>query len=162
MDILVTYFSPTGTTKAIARELADQIKADYFEIQPEKPYTAADLNWKNPLARCNREKVFNRGIACREKIGNFSDYEIVFIGFPIWYYQEPGIIDSFVEGYDWTGKKIILFATSGGSDIQRARKSLEDKIQGKIIAAKVLSGSAEIEEWVDRLDRILDFGEENP
>jgi hypothetical protein len=66
-----------------------------------------------------------------------------------------------VEGYDWTGKKIILFATSGGSDIQRARKSLEDKIQGKIIAAKVLSGSAEIEEWVDRLDRILDFGEEN-
>ena len=94
MDILVTYFSPTGTTKAIARELADQIKADYFEIQPEKPYTAADLNWKNPLARCNREKVFNRGIACREKIGNFSDYEIVFIGFPIWYYQEPGIIDS--------------------------------------------------------------------
>ena len=145
MDILVTYFSPTGTTKAIARELADQIKADYFEIQPEKPYTAADLNWKNPLARCNREKVFNRGIACREKIGNFSDYEIVFIGFPIWYYQEPGIIDSFVEGYDWTGKKIHIFATSGSSGIGKTAEKLAPYIKGGEIAdAKRVTSASEV------------------
>ena len=82
MDILVTYFSPTGTTKAIARELADQIKADYFEIQPEKPYTAADLNWKNPLARCNREKLGKKEVPVAGQVQGWEEYDTVYLGLP--------------------------------------------------------------------------------
>ena len=74
MEILVAYFSPTGTTAKVARTIADEVKADLFEIKPAKPYTAADLKWTNPLARCNREKILKKDVPCAERIINFSDY----------------------------------------------------------------------------------------
>ena len=151
MEILVTYFSPTGTTANVAKTIADEVKGDLFEIKPARPYTAADLKWTNPLARCNREKLLKKDVACAKKIGNFIDYNVVFIGFPIWYYQEPNIIDTFVKGYDWTGKDVILFATSGGSDIKKVTANLQPLIQGEIVSAKLLNRTDDLIPWLDTL-----------
>ena len=151
MDILVAYFSPSGTTAQAAKKLADELKADLFEIKPEKPYTAADLKWTNPLARCNREKLLNQKVPCQEKIGNISDYQVVFIGFPIWYYAEPNIIDSFVEDHNWEGKEVYLFATSGGSNMSKAVEKLNTKINGEIGGSKLLNRSSDIGLWLDSL-----------
>ena len=151
MNLLVTYFSPTGTTAKVARMIADEVKGDLFEIKPEKPYTEADLKWTNPLARCNREKLLKKDVACAKKIANFSEYNVVFIGFPIWYYQEPNIIDTFVKGYDWTGKDVVLFATSGGSDMKKVSASMTPLIQGEIVSVKLLNKTEQLTEWLDTL-----------
>ena len=151
MEILVAYFSPTGTTANVAKTIADEVKGDLFEIKPARPYSAADLKWTNPLARCNREKLLKKDVACAQKIGNFIDYSVVFIGFPIWYYQEPNIIDTFVKGYDWTGKDVILFATSGGSDIKKVTANLQPLIQGEIVSAKLLNRTDDLIPWLDTL-----------
>ncbi len=151
MDILVAYFSPTGTTAKIAIELANELKADLFQIKPEKPYTSADLKWTNPLARCNREKFFGRGVPCKDKIRNLSDYKVIMIGFPIWYYAEPQIIDTFIDGYDWIGKDIYLFATSGGSGISSAVKNLKERIGQEIVSSKLLNRPSDIVPWLDSL-----------
>ncbi len=112
---LVTCFSAEGNTKKVAKRLAGAIGADFFEIVPEEPYTAADINWMNPLARCNREQRGKKDVPVAGKIEGFEQYDMVFIGFPIWYWEAPLIIKTFAAGYDWSGKKIALFATSGGS-----------------------------------------------
>lgn len=151
MEILVAYFSPTGTTAKVARMIADEVKGDLFEIKPAKPYTEADLKWTNPLARCNREKLLKKDVACGNTIGNFSDYNVIFIGFPIWYYQEPNIIDTFVKSYDWTGKDVILFATSGGSDIKKVTASLQPLMKGEIVSARLLNRTENLNEWLDTL-----------
>ena len=151
MEILVAYFSPTGTTAKVARTIADEVKADLFEIKPAKPYTAADLKWTNPLARCNREKILKKDVPCAERIINFSDYNAIFIGFPIWYYQEPNIIDTFVKAYDWAGKDIFLFATSGGSDIKKVTAGLQPLMKGEILSARLLNKPADITPWLDTL-----------
>ena len=151
MEILVAYFSPNGTTAKVARMIADEVKGDLFEIKPDKPYTEADLKWTNPLARCNREKLLKKDVACAQKIVNFVDYNVIFLGFPIWYYQEPNIIDTFVKGYDWTGKDVILFATSGGSDIKKVTASLQPLIKGEIVSARLLNKTDNLSAWLDTL-----------
>ena len=147
MSILVTFFSPTGTTKKYAEEIAYELKADLFDIQPETPYTEGDLKWTNPLARCNKEKFKKLYVPYKGNISNFADYDTVFIGFPIWYYQEPNIIDSFLDDYNFTHKKVYLFATSGSSDIKRAEASVATKIASKVISAKLIRTSADVGEW---------------
>lgn len=113
---LVAYFSASGVTKAVAQRLAKAAGADLFEIKPEIPYTRADLDWTNKKSRSSVEMNnpdFRPEIA--ETATNMDDYDTVFIGFPIWWYVAPTIINTFVESYDFSGKTIVPFATSGGS-----------------------------------------------
>jgi len=116
--ILVAYFSATGNTKAVAEKLADATGADLFEITPEQLYTDEDLNWQNDQSRSSIEMAsrYSRP-AIASKIENIAQYNVVFVGFPIWWGREPSIIDTFMESYDFAGKIIVPFATSGTSGI---------------------------------------------
>lgn len=115
---LVAYFSATGTTRQAAEWLASAIGADLFEIRPAQPYTSADLDWTNKRSRSSLEM---NNPACRPEIAaqclNMAQYDTVFIGFPIWWYVAPSIINTFVERYDFSGKTLVPFATSGGSGL---------------------------------------------
>ena len=125
-NILVAYFSASGVTARAAKEMANAIGADLYEIQPTEPYTSADLNW---MDRKSRSTVEMNDPACRPAIGSpvehMEQYDTVFVGFPIWWYVEPRIVDTFLESYDFSGKTLIPFATSGGSGISKAEKSLQ-------------------------------------
>lgn len=136
---LVAYFSAGGVTAKVAERLAAAVQADLFEIRPVEPYTEKDLKWTNPLARCNREKLGKKDVPVGGRVENMSDYDLVFVGFPIWYYSAPNIIVTFLKSYDFTGKKLALFATSGGSDISRTAEKLRPLIPGElnIVASKL-------------------------
>ena len=117
---LVAYFSASGVTKAAAERLAKAAKADLFEIKPAVPYTQADLDWTNKKSRSSVEMNNpNSRPEIAEKVSNMGDYDTVLIGFPIWWYVAPTIINTFVESYDFTGKTLVPFATSGGSGMGR-------------------------------------------
>lgn len=124
---LIAYFSASGVTARAAREMAEAIGADLYEIRPAQPYTAADLNW---MDRHSRSTIEMNDAACRpaiaEPLEHIQQYDTVFIGFPIWWYVEPRIVDTFLESGDFSGKTVIPFATSGGSGIGKAEKSLQD------------------------------------
>ena len=126
--VLIAYFSASGVTARAAREMAQATGADLYEIRPAEPYTAADLNWMDKGSRSTREM---RDPACRpavaEPVEDMGQYETVFVGFPIWWGVEPRIVDTFLEGYDFSGKTLIPFATSGGSGVGRAEKSLRER-----------------------------------
>ncbi len=130
MKTLVAYFSASGRTRRAAARLAKDTDADLFEIVPERPYTDADLRWTNPLARCNREKAGKKDVPVSGTIDDFSGYDTVYIGFPIWYGCAPNVVNTFAKGYDWTGKKVIIFATSGGSGIGRTEEKLTPYLKG--------------------------------
>ena len=136
---LVAYFSASGTTAKVAKRLADSIDADLFEIKPKEPYTDADLRWTNPLARCNREKIRRKDVPLEKHIENLALYDTIFLGFPIWYYGAPNIIQTFVKQYDLGNTRIALFATSGGSDIGKTEDKLKPFLSpgAEIIGAKV-------------------------
>ena len=124
---LVAYFSCTGRTERVAKTLAETIGADLYQIVPEKPYSDADLNWMEKTSRCNLEmqdETSRPGI--RDRARGMEEYQTVFLGFPIWWYVEPRIVDTFLETYDFSGKTMIPFATSGGSGIGRAEKSVRE------------------------------------
>ena len=116
--VLVAYFSASGVTKRLATTLAQATGGDLFEIVPREPYTKSDLNWMNPMSRSSVEM---KDRSCRpaiaSRVEDMSSYDAVFIGFPVWWYREPSIIDTFAESYDFSGKTIIPFATSGSSGI---------------------------------------------
>ena len=122
---LVAYFSASGVTAGAAEEIARTLGADLYEIRPETPYTDADLNW---MDKGSRSTVEMNDPACRPAIAapveNMDQYDTVLIGFPVWWYVEPRIVDTFLEAYDFTGKTLIPFATSGGSGIAKAEQSL--------------------------------------
>ena len=115
---LVAYFSASGVTAKVAEKLAKAVDADLFEIKPEVPYTKADLSWMNKNSRSSVE-MNDRDCrpAIAETLDNMDDYDTVFVGFPVWWYREPSIIDTFMEAYDFTGKTVVPFCTSGGSGI---------------------------------------------
>lgn len=124
---LVAYFSASGVTEKAAQRLAKAIGADIFEIKPVQPYTREDLDWTNKNSRSTVEmndRASRPAIA--EKLANMSDYDKIFIGFPIWWYVAPRIIDAFVEGYDFSGKTLIPFATSGGSGMGKTLDVLKE------------------------------------
>ena len=124
--VLVAYFSATGTTKAAARQLAEVAGADLYEIKPEQPYTDADLDWQNKQSRSSVEMQDKHSRpAISGKLQNMNEYNVVYVGFPIWWYTAPTIINTFLETYDFKGKTVIPFATSGGSSIQKACADLE-------------------------------------
>ena len=122
---LVAYFSATGTTAKVAETLADAIGADIYEIEPEVPYTEADLNWRDANSRSSIEMndPLSRP-AIAGKRDNMADYDTIYVGFPIWWYVAPTIINTFLESYDMTGKTIIPFATSGSSGMGKTNEKL--------------------------------------
>lgn len=124
---LVAYFSASGITKNVAEKVARAANADLYEIKPEIPYTDADLNWQNSKSRSsvemNDHPEFRPAIA--GKVENLAQYDTVLVGFPIWWYVAPTIINTFLESYDFSGKKIVLFATSGSSGMGRTMDALE-------------------------------------
>lgn len=139
---LVAYFSASGVTERVARTLASAIDADLYQIEPQKPYTAADLNWND---RASRSSVEMNDEHCRPEIANsvahMDAYDTVFVGFPVWWYVEPRIIDTFLEAYDFSGKTIVPFATSGGSGLGKAPQRMQQIATGSTVAAgKLLNG----------------------
>ena len=143
MKTLVAYFSAQGTTAKVAKELAEHLSADLFEIVPLHPYTDADIRWTNPLARCNREKFGNKTVPVNGKVDHFEEYDEVFLGFPIWYGAAPNVVNTFCQAYDWSGKKVYAFATSGGSGIGKTAEKLKPYVQGAASVDACLVSSAE-------------------
>lgn len=131
--VLVAYFSASGVTAKVAAELAKAEGADLYEIKPAKPYTAADLDYMVKDSRANLEMADK---SCRPaidgKVADMSQYQAVFVGFPVWWGREPSIIDTFLESYDFTGKKVIPFCTSGGSGISGAAANMRAVLGGKV------------------------------
>ena len=152
MSTLVAFFSAEGTTAKVAKEFAESIGADVFEIIPENPYSKADIKWTNPLARCNREQISKADVPVAGRIENFDKYDTVYLGFPIWYYAAPRVIYTFCKGYDWTGKNIHAFATSGGSGIGKTADKLAPFVPGAaLLDAKLVHNSGELSDWAKTL-----------
>ena len=154
---LVAYFSASGVTAKVAEMLADAVGADIYEIRPAVPYTKADLNWMDKKSRSTIEmndKTIRPAIADQD--AQIDQYETIFLGFPIWWYVAPTIINTFLESYDFSGKKIILFATSGGSKFGNTVKELKVSVPAscEIIEGKLLNGKQTIptiRSWTDML-----------
>jgi len=155
---LVAYFSASGVTAKVADMLADAVGADIHEIRPKVPYTKADLNWMNKKSRSSIEmndKTIRPEIA--ESNVQIDDYDVIFLGFPIWWYVAPTIINTFLEKYDFSRKKIILFATSGGSKFGKTVEELKVSVSAdtEIIEGKLLNGRqsiASIKAWTDTMN----------
>ena len=154
MKKLVAYFSATGTTQNLAENLAKAIDADLFEIKPKVPYSSADLDWTN---KNSRSTVEMKNPASRpeitNKVANMENYDTVFVGFPIWWYVAPTIINTFLETYNLKGKTIVPFATSGGSGMGKTNKMLEPSCNGKLKEGKRFSANAtekELRDWAGK------------
>lgn len=154
---LVAYFSATGRTAKVAKLLAEVLGADIHEIKPKEPYTRSDLNWLNKKSRSSVE-MNNKSIRpeITESNVQIADYDVIFLGFPIWWYVAPTIINTFLESADFSGKKIILFATSGGSKFGKTVEELKVSVSAdtEIIEGKLLNGRqsvASVKVWTDTL-----------
>lgn len=149
---LVAYFSATGTTKRAAERLAKAVGADLYEIKPAVPYSAADLNWHDGRSRSSVEM---NDSASRPELADtdarIENYDTIFLGFPIWWYMAPRIISSFLEAYDFSDKRIVLFATSGGSGFGKAAAELKRSVDSSadLIEGRLLNGisDAELASW---------------
>ena len=153
---LVAYFSASGVTAGVAEKLADAAGADLYEIKPAVPYTKADLDWMDKQSRSSVEMSdLSSRPEISGKVDNLGEYDVIFVGFPIWWYVVPTIINTFLESYDLTGKTIILFATSGGSGFGKTAEKLADSCKGAVIKGeKLLNGRVEkdtLSEWVKEL-----------
>jgi len=140
---LVAYFSASGVTAKLAKRLAEAIGADAAEIVPEKPYTSADLDWTNKKSRSSVEM---NDRACRPALASSpspAGYDVVFVGFPVWWYREPSIIDTYMEAHDFSGKTVVPFTTSGGSGIGDAGANMQALAKGaRVVLGKKWSASA--------------------
>lgn len=156
--MLVTYFSASGVTKKVATELTNAIGADSFEIEPTIPYTTKDLDWMNKKSRSSIEMADKSSRpAIAKKCENMADYDVIFVGFPIWWYVAPTIINTFLESYDFAGKTIVLFATSGGSGFGKTVDGLKNSVdkttvikEGKLLNTR--NSAADLKAWVDSLN----------
>ena len=154
-NILVAYFSAGGVTAKVAGRLAGAIGADLFEIRPEIPYTKADLNWMNRKSRSSVEMNDRRSRpAIQSKVEDMAKYDVVFVGFPIWWYREPSIIDTFMEAYDLSGKTVVPFATSGSSGIGDSGANMQALAPGADVAAgerfAARTKAEELARWADK------------
>ena len=155
-ETLVVVFSATGTTKGVAEKIAKVTGADLYEIIPAEPYTDADLNWNDRNSRSTKEQNDkNARPAIGSETIDLTGYTTIFIGFPIWWGEEPRIMDTFAESYDFTGITLIPFCTSGGSGIGRSGPNMEALAKsGTWLDGKRLSGSvseSELQSWIDGL-----------
>lgn len=152
---LVAYFSASGTTAHVAKELAQAVGADIYEIKPAVPYTKADLNWMDKKSRSSIE-MNNKSSrpALADRNADIAAYDTILLGFPIWWYVAPTIINSFLESYDFSGKKIVLFATSGGSGLGKTAAGLKPSVAKDtiLIEGKMLNGrqtTASLKAWAE-------------
>ncbi len=154
MKVLVAYFSASGVTEGV-KQLAEVTGGDLHNIQPEQPYTDADLDWRDKQSRSSVEmQDKNSRPAITNKLANMQDYDVVYVGFPIWWYTCPTIINTFMEAYDFKGKTVIPFATSGGSSIKKACEDLKTAYpdvnwkEGKLLNR---ASKQELETWIKGL-----------
>ena len=152
--VLVAYFSASGVTAKVAERLTEAAGADLFEIEPETPYTKADLNGMNKNSRSTLEM---NDRACRPPMARAADvsgYDVIFVGFPVWWYREPSIIDTFMESADFTGKTVVPFCTSGGSGLGDSARNMQALAKGaKVEEGKRFKSSAsadELKRWAAR------------
>ena len=155
-NALVAYFSATGTTEKAAKVLAEAVSADLYAIKPAVPYTRADLNWTDENSRSSIEmKDKHSRPALADADAPVAEHEVIFLGFPIWWYVAPTVINTFLESYDFRGKTIVLFATSGGSGLGKSAVGLRDSAPGaKILDGRILNGQldkAELRTWAEGL-----------
>ena len=156
MNVLVAYFSATGTTAKAAKALANAVGGDLYEIKPAVPYTNADLNWmdKGSCSSVEMKDAHSRP-ALADTDAPVAGHDVIFLGFPVWWYVAPTILNTFLEAYDVTGKTIVLFATSGGSGLGKSAAGLRPSAPGaKIVDGKLLNGrlsEAELKAWVEGL-----------
>lgn len=154
--ILVAYFSASGVTKNAAEKLAQAANADLFEIKPVRPYTDADLDWTDKKSRSTIEmNDLSSRPEIAEKCENMGSYDVVFVGFPIWWYVEPRIIDTFLDSYDFSGKTVIPFATSGGSGLGKTAENFKKLLSENVIVkdGKMLTRASknDVSGWVKSL-----------
>ena len=152
--ILVAYFSASGVTKKVAEKMAKAADADLFEIAPEVPYTKADLNW---MSKKSRSSIEMKDRSCRPAMAakpDVSRYDVILVGFPVWWYREPSIIDTFMESADLTGKTVVPFCTSGGSGLGDSAQNMQSLAPGaKVLDGKRFSSSAssdELKKWAEQ------------
>ena len=156
MKALAAYFSATGVTAKAAKALAGAVGGDLYEIKPAVPYSAADLNWMDKGSRSSVEMRDARSQpALAAADAPVAGYDVIFLGFPVWWYVAPTIVNTFLEAYDFTGKTIVLFATSGGSGLGKSAAGLRASAPGaKIMDGRLLNGrlnEAELKAWVQGL-----------
>lgn len=156
MNALVAYFSATGTTAKAAKALANAVGGALYEIKPAVPYTSADLNWMDKSSRSSVEmKDAHSRPALADTGAPVSGHDVIFLGFPVWWYVAPTILNTFLEAYDFTGKTIVLFATSGGSGLGKSADGLRPSAPGaKIMDGRMLNGhlnEAELSAWAEGL-----------
>ena len=157
-NILVAFFSPTGTTKKVAQEIAQLEEADLFEIVPVQPYTAEDLDWRNAQSRSTLEM---NDPNCRpemaEKLDNIELYDTIFLGFPIWWGREPSIVDTFLDAHDLKGKIIIPFCTSGGSGMGNTSERINNltKREAKVLEGKRYGGEVSLADLKILMDDLM-------
>ncbi|NCE65136.1 flavodoxin [Pseudoflavonifractor sp. 524-17] len=153
---LVAYFSASGVTARTARELADAVNADLYEIKPSVAYTPADLDWNDKKSRSTVEMTDpSSRPALADHDAMISQYDTILLGFPVWWYTAPSILRTFLESYDFTGKTVALFATSGGSGLGNAAADLSSSCPGAVIkGGRLLNGAiseAAVRQWVETL-----------
>ena len=157
MNTLVAYFSATGTTAKAAKVLAKAAGSDLYEIKPAIPYTSADLNWMDKGSRSSVEMSDKHSRpALADTDAPIAGHDVIFLGFPIWWYVAPTIINTFLESYDFTGKTIVLFATSGGSGLGKSAAGLRPSAPGaRIVDGRLLNGRLsenELKSWVEKMN----------
>lgn len=154
---LITYFSCSGNTKKVALKLKEVLEGDIFEIEPSIPYTIDDLNWEDENSRSSVEmKDDNSRPSIKNKITNINDYENIYVGFPIWWYTNPRIINTFLESYDFKNKKVYLYATSGGSSLDNTYLELTKLIPNiSFVKTRVFSPNISTDELTSQLNSLL-------
>ncbi len=152
--ILVAYFSASGVTAKVAKKMAEAAGADLFEIKPEQPYTKADLNWMDKRSRSTVEMKDRNCRPAMAKKPDVSGYDVILVGFPVWWYREPSVIDTFMESADFTGKTVVPFCTSGGSGLGDSAKNMQALAPGaRVLEGKRFSMSAspdELKKWAEQ------------
>jgi len=154
---LVAYFSASGITEKVAKQIAELTKADIYEIKPKVPYTEADLDWMNKSSRSSMEM---KNLSFRPEMADnnidISAYDTIYLGFPIWWYIAPTIVNTFLEKHDFSGKKIVLFATSGGSGLGKTAQHLKPSVSKDtiIVEGKILNSasSEDIKTWLESIN----------
>ena len=146
--VLVSYFSASGNTKSVAEKISSAVLGDLFEIEPVDKYTTDDLDWMDKNSRSSIEMKENVKPEIAKTVSNLEDYDTVCLGFPIWWYKEPTIIDKFLEENDMTGKKIYVFVTSGSSSIDSTYRSLKNNFPNlNFVDGKRFTGNESSDEY---------------
>ena len=153
MKTLIAYFSASGVTKGVANKLASKLNCDAYEIKPVVPYTDEDLNWmdKNSRSTVEMKDKSSRPEIIKDGL-DISGYDRILLGYPVWSYTAPTIINTFLETYDFSGKKIIIWATSGGSGLGKAKNDLTKSTLATIVDGRILNNDKQIEQFVKEIE----------